>query len=1640
MKNFKRITSFFIVLAMLLSLVQPTIFATDTNDTSENRAKLKMVYLGTSDNATTSITGGSFVPTIQDLPTDTSDWESGKIIWVGLALSDMAKMDTTASSGSDGITSHFSAFANDAEWDWATEAGIFNIASAIEYNTDYLTSAWVNASQAKNIGMRALQAADTRYSSYSMDDGNAIAANNGSSGREAEAMTNSASVYTSITATGSTDSKIYGFTDNLNNDDLIISVAAFKLASDGSGGYKVPPAGTKLLQAGLNANYFVIQTGSATDSIWGAQWNVDRTATPDKNLKNHIDYMGDLYLYPAADSVRTLQSIAVKGGTYAIPAQYEGKALDVTGLTIEGTYNLDPTTADIPAADVTYMFGATGITDATDAGLTAVPATLTVADHNGKSLYAVSGGKIVEVGTLSVSAVVIDEVTGVTGAPTGVYADQTVDMSGISATVNKNDGTDGVVIPYADLATNGLAVYKVAGADGSKTYTKVTATDKYVLGNNVFVVGKDVASGTPDFMSPEFTVDAAFDSTTLSASENNAPKVKYAVGNKFDPTGIKVNTKKDTEATATEVAYSGFAAAGLKVVIAADETAALTAGEATADTEITADMIGKKIYVVVDNNGTKSVLEVGAIADRAIESATASGITADAKTYGDKLGDGVSLTVKYDNGDADETINYADFGTKNVTMKIGDTAVDKDTVLTPDMSGKTVDFYVNGVKVASSVALTVNKKAVNVVITTSAPEKVYDGTTTVEEADVTALDVAINADNLESADSALASKIGVTGLTFTYADKNVGTDKVINYAGTAAAVKIGDGADADVTTFNSKYTLVLGPSFDNGALVSPKGIITAKTLNVTAITGVPTVEVGAETLTGSGTLALATTNSDIISGENVTLTYDYAYANADAAGEVDVTITNGAISGADAANYTLGIVPSPVKGEVTNKKLASVTVVAPTKTEYTYPDTKLDLTGMKINLNYEGASAPTEMDVADFIADGGIISLTDATGQAVTVTADNMTDTITLPYGETTITIAYGGKEATQKVTASKKKVSLADITFDASKVYGNDTVTGTYTVADGVIEAGDAVTVEATYTFTEDPETAGENKEVKVTDIKLVGDAAVNYELDGTETTINTGIVSQGTQVAPAAPTVTVDPKTNNLVITGPIGENIEYSIDGGQTWVTDTTFKDLGNGKTVTVQARVKATEDGNLAASDASTAEAKTLKYHVVVLKAKSTTETVIKEIYTDDISKPTKDSEVNTMIFDKKPSGFKAYFSDADAKIAQTYPLKADGNGEVVLYMTKATGGGGGGTQTYKVTYNVGENGTIAEDAKKSESVNSGANPKSVPTVTAKEGYKFVGWSQDGTTVVDPLTVKITKATTFTALYETAVEETPVPTVEPTQEPVDNEPIINVNYTAPYASGYEDASFRPENNITRAELAAMIARLSYGGDLPDGMYDSSFPDVADDAWYNKYIAYLEDKNVLSGYEDGTFRPTNTITRGEISAVIARAQRYEVLPYSGMFADVTDYDWAKDYIETLAVKNIVTGYEDGTFGPYSPLTRAEAVAIINRVLAPSTPVVTFTPNDIAGHWAEADIILAVNERIVNGTEVVEPEATEAPAEEVTEEVAEETTDETVEGAEATEEVTENTEDAANVAPEGVEGTEITTETEETTEVPAE
>ena len=691
------------------------------------------------------------------------------------------------------------------------------------------------------------------------------------------------------------------------------------------------------------------------------------------------------------------------------------------------------------------------------------------------------------------------------------------------------------------------------------------------------------------------------------------------------------------------------------------------------------------------------------------------------------------------------------------------------------------------------------------------------------------------------------------------------------------------------------------------------------------------------------------------------------------------------------------------------------------------------MTGIKFNLNYEGATTPTVIDLTQFLTDGGIIALTDATGQPQTITADNATGEISLPYGKTTLNITYSGKNTTTTVTTNKKPIKLSEIKFAASKPFdGKTDVEGTYTWPTNAIETDDTANVKLTFDAAFKDAAVGKNKEVTISNIALTGDAAGNYVIvngnendtpitTATTTTITTGVISQGTQTAPeAAPTISVDSATNNIIVGGPHGKNIEYSIDGGKTWQSDVTFKGLTKGKEYTVQARYKKTEDGNYAPSEPTASKpVTTYKNYVAIYKknANKDSDEPAYKVYTNTESVASK-TELNALLT-KKISNLKEFYTDAPATIKVEYPytLKAE---NVLYYTTSSSGGGGGGGSAVTITLDkTSVNGEVGNSEKVTATIKgSTATPKwttsneKVATVDENGNITFVGEGK--------ATVKINVSGTVksVAVTVTAPTATPVPTVEPTVEPTDkpsepDTPIIDVNYTKPYASGYEDDTFKPENKITRAELAAMIARLSYGDDLPDGAYVSSFPDIEADAWFNKYVGYLEDKNVLNGYEDGTFRPYDTVTRGEISTVIARAQRYELIPYSGIFADVTDSDWAKDYIQTLASQGIISGYEDGTFGPYSPLSRAEAVTIINNVLAPSTAIVTFTPNDIEGHWAEANIILAVNERMLGGTwsedlnpveiptpEVTEPveeaapapEATEAPAPEATEAPAEE------------------------------------------------
>lgn len=145
---------------------------------------------------------------------------------------------------------------------------------------------------------------------------------------------------------------------------------------------------------------------------------------------------------------------------------------------------------------------------------------------------------------------------------------------------------------------------------------------------------------------------------------------------------------------------------------------------------------------------------------------------------------------------------------------------------------------------------------------------------------------------------------------------------------------------------------------------------------------------------------------------------------------------------------------------------------------------------------------------------------------------------------------------------------------------------------------------------------------------------------------------------------------------------------------------------------------------------------------------------------------------------------------------------------------------------------------------------------------------------------------------------------------------------------YIYGYEDGTFRPDGNMTRAEAIAMLARLA-----KLDTSDASRPNYRDvrSGWYNGAINAMVKAGYMKGYSDGTFRPDEKITRAEFAQMLTavdKANRTNV-----PFADVKGH-WALPAIEQAYANGRIKGYPDGSFRPNHWITRAESVTIVNRL----------------------------------------------------------------------------------------------------------
>lgn len=171
---------------------------------------------------------------------------------------------------------------------------------------------------------------------------------------------------------------------------------------------------------------------------------------------------------------------------------------------------------------------------------------------------------------------------------------------------------------------------------------------------------------------------------------------------------------------------------------------------------------------------------------------------------------------------------------------------------------------------------------------------------------------------------------------------------------------------------------------------------------------------------------------------------------------------------------------------------------------------------------------------------------------------------------------------------------------------------------------------------------------------------------------------------------------------------------------------------------------------------------------------------------------------------------------------------------------------------------------------------------------------------------------------------------------------------------YIIGTPEGLSLPTANVTRAEVATIFFRLmTDDARAKFDSLDNNFSDVAKGKWYNRAISTLAKAGIIKGDPAGTYRPGDPITRAEMAAIIARFGDFK--EGGKTFNDISGH-WAQKYIELAASNGWINGNPDGTFKPNNNITRAETVAMINRVLDRQTKDVSdLLPVSQMTNWSD-------------------------------------------------------------------------------------
>ncbi len=432
---------------------------------------------------------------------------------------------------------------------------------------------------------------------------------------------------------------------------------------------------------------------------------------------------------------------------------------------------------------------------------------------------------------------------------------------------------------------------------------------------------------------------------------------------------------------------------------------------------------------------------------------------------------------------------------------------------------------------------------------------------------------------------------------------------------------------------------------------------------------------------------------------------------------------------------------------------------------------------------------------------------------------------------------------------------------------------------------------------------------------------------------------------------TISVSKKADNTAVKGMTVVTSEFVIEGTETKsLTGITDKDGiiilppasegvtdKDGKTDISETIPGKDTDGD---GKEDTEETKTI-YNILVEDTKGKIENAYIEIkdgkitvVLPDTHTLTTSNQTTVTVLDKDNKGVASVSVTVTDKNKATATKSTDANGKVTLPVkssggsSSGGGGRGGSSGGSYISSNV-TNITVTDKNGKTISVSKSTDKDGKITLTLPNGADLTG---DNYYTIKATDSKGNAKADVSIILKDKKKNTANGTTDK-----NGMLILPASEHKAYIFGYEDGTFRPDNNMSRAEAAAIFARLisEQKGEKISGK--SSFNDVSKSEWYSDYIGYLSKYGIIKGYADNTFRPNDNVTRAEF---VAMTVRFDALfnevkkgSYTVKYTDVATNYWAYSDVAYAKHAGWLNGYADGTFKGDNAITRAEVVTVVNK-----------------------------------------------------------------------------------------------------------